>query len=349
MTSLTEVMYKTRLLIKTTFFVITFTVIGWNIYKIAYTQYRKAHPLPPPPPTLYYGKLQNYTFPVNPSLPKDIQTTYKITATRERQLKNQIGYVLIYLKNKANIWGPETLATTARQMGFPIKEGRLKDKPTWVRFYDQNRHRTLDIDETSGYFDINLTDSTQLKWLNSPFNDQNQVLDYIAQFLSSAYFINGDLQVKYVQYYRYLNDQKIKVDTITDAQLVYVAYQRQKIFDRPVYFGLDQPIAEFEIGQTQQGTIIAYAKFRYRPVFIRKPATYPLISPRQSWEYIKQGKGLIIRSDPDVVIDQVQLAFYDPLHPYKYMFPVYVFSSSQNNFLAISSALPEKWLELKKP
>ena len=349
MTTLTEVMYRTRLLIKTTFFILVFTIIGWNIYKIAYNQYRKSHPLPPPPPTLYYGKLQTYTFPLNPNLPENIQTAYKINPVRERQLKNQIGYVLIYLKNKANIWGPETLAATARQMGFPIKEGRLKDKPTWVRFYDQNHQRRLDIDETSGYFDITLLNPAQITWSNLPFDTKDQAVNYISQFLNTTYFINGDLKVKYLQYYHYLNGQKVKVDTITDAQLVRIAYQRQKIFNRPVYFGLDQPIAEFEIGQTQQGTIITYAKFRYRPVFIRKPATYPLISPRQSWEYIKKGKGLIVKSDPEVIVDQAQLAFYDPLHPYKYMFPVYVFTSSYHNFLAISSALPEKWLELKKP
>jgi len=350
MSSLSEVMYRTRAFVKLSLISIFSLIIIWNIYKYLYAQYQKAYPPPPPPPTVYYGVLPAFSWPKSlSSLPEAVEVVYKIPKVRERRLKNQVGYVLVYLKNRANIWGPAELAQTASVMGFGVKEGRLKDRPTWVRFYNTNKTSYLDIDEATGYFEITTPDINQLGIQAGGFLQDEEITNFLYYWLDKASYWSDELEVAQLEYFRLLGNQKIRVDTITDAQIVKVDYRRRLVFGRSSFFNTGQALVSFEVARLPQaGLRVLQARFHYRPVFLRKPATYPLIFPAKSWEYVKQGKALILKApQTPVTVDKVDLIFYDSLYPYRYMIPAYLFSSSNGTFQAISSALPEKWLPLK--
>ncbi len=341
MASLTEVMYRTRIVLKATLFSVIFLVIAWNIYKYVYNQYRRRYPLPPPPPNVFYGRLTELSWPPNKTdLTDGIDLKYNISKTKERQLKNKVGYVLAYLKNRANIWGPNELVETAKVMGFDNKEGRLPDRPTWVRFY-KNNNTTLDIDEETGYFDVTTKGINKLNLAIGSFFQVDEATNFVKSWLSKALFWSDDLVLDRVDYFSILNGKKIKVDAISDAKIIKLSYRRQLIFNRPSLFNEAEPIVEIEVAKPEGKINVLTARFRYRPVFLNKPATYPLVFPNQSWQYLKQGKGFIIRAPAgSVVVDKVELVFYDPMAPYRYMVPAYLFSSSKSDFMALSSALP---------
>ncbi len=350
MTSLTQVMYQTRMAIKGTLITVFGLILLWNIYKILYYQWRRINPPPPPPPTVYFGVLPALKWPQNGELEKiaNHNLVFRISTIRQRQLKNQIGYVFLYLKNRANIWGPAELSQTARQMGFPIKEGRLKEEPTWIRFYNQDKTSSLDINEVNGYFRVRTKNYGRLHLQQSAFIATSEVTEFLENWLEESEYWTKDLEVGSFGFYRFLNGKLIRVETVSDAQIVEVRYKRRPVAKRPVIFTDDKPVVSFWVGKSDDQLRVVKGDFQYRPIYLQKPATYPLVSPSISWEYLKNGKGLVIKtpSNQEVVIDKAELAFYDAPSPYKYMVPIYIFSSSKDNFKAISSALPEKWLPL---
>ncbi len=350
MTSLTEVMYKVRLSLKVMAFGIIGLIIAWNAGKIFYHQWLKINPPPPPPPTVYYGPLPKIDWPKEKKQKflSQAKINYKIPSLKERQLKNQIGYVFAYLKNRVNIWGPAELAQTASIMGFSQKEGRLQAKPTWIKFYNQDKTSYLTINEVNGYFDIQTDNSQNLNLSKNAFITDDQVTNFLTAWLKKTNYWTKDLIVDNFNYYYFLNRKLIKVNTIGDAQIIEVDYKRHNIAKRPIIFADNQPVASFWLGKIDNQARIIKAKFRYRPIYIQKSATYPLISASNSWQYLNQNKGLIINlpSASAINVDRVELGFYDSPGSYKYMFPIYIFKSSTGNFLAISSALPEKWLPL---
>ncbi len=350
MTSLTQVMYQTRLAIKGTLIAIFGLILLWNIYKVLYRQWQKINPPPPPAPTVYFGVLPSLKWPQNGKLGQltNHNLVFRLSTIRQRQLKNQIGYVFLYLKNRANIWGPAELSQTAGQMGFPVKEGRLKEEPTWIRFFNQDKNSTLDINEVNGYFRIRTEDYSQLNLQENAFIAASEVTGFLKKWLEDGGYWTKDLEVGDFYFYRFLSGKLVKVETVSDAQIVEVNYKRQSVEQRPVIFEDNKSVVSFWVGKKGGQLRVIKGNFQYRPLYLQKPATYPLVSPSLSWEYLKSGKGLVIKSpsNQEATVDKAELAFYDAPSPYKYMVPVYIFSSSKGSFQAISSALPEKWLPL---
>lgn len=136
-----------------------------------------------------------------------------------------------------------------------------------------------------------------------------------------------------------------EASSLSNAQLISI-YFFQKKNDIPfVYPGGDLSTMNLTIGSGDRTSFIVDARFFYQKVS-DKEATYPLISAREAYDKLKNGKGYIATyngSDENIYIKKAYLAYYVEGKEQDYLQPVIVFEGN-NNFFAYVSAVKDEWV-----
>ena len=141
----------------------------------------------------------------------------------------------------------------------------------------------------------------------------------------------------------------MKAVAAVEADFIRINLTRPNINERPI-MDPHPPralISGLFSGISRQGSKLVSVEYTYFPVDQEKYATYPLKTPEQAWEKVKNGDYFLAAYQPsknnEVKIRKVSLAYFNPPKVTRFLQPIYLFEGDQN-FKAYVPALPPEWI-----
>lgn len=349
MTSLTRIAYYTRKgvifgIAGIVLFLILKTALG-----VATTYWRQTHPASPPSPTVLFGKLESFKFPSSEySYPQEI-----ILQTIGGELPEASASAKAYQipKELPSLLADQHARQFAAQLEF--KGNPISKTSTEYKFQDPiNPLRTLDLNIITNNFSLKydyLKDSQVFKEGSPPSPEQAKI--EAEQFLNLASSFPKELKKgeRKVSFLKLSGDQFIPATSLSKADAVRVDFFKENLEDNrllpPEY---DQSSIYVIIsGSKDKKKKIIEAQFRFFKADKETSSTYPIKTPQQAWEELKNGQGFIARwkkGHQKAVVRDVYLAYYDPPEYQPFLQPIFVFEGD-DQFVAYIQAIKHEWLD----
>lgn len=187
--------------------------------------------------------------------------------------------------------------------------------------------------------DIDTTISQRIK-TNQNYNTYPKIYTIREGFLvpatslSSAKVIRVDLYQKEIEY---------DLDT-GEKKAAKIKMKLPILYPNPPYSTMS-----FWIGSSQASPEVYAADFIHRDILTTtdQPATYPLKTPQEAYEELKNGKAYISSYTgfgKEIKLNNIYLAYYLGKKPQKYLMPIVVFEG-ENEFFAYVSAVKNEWVK----
>ncbi|MGA2910307.1 MAG: hypothetical protein ABSE04_00705 [Candidatus Microgenomates bacterium] len=343
MTSLTQIAITARKVIRYGIFLIIFLIVGKIALDSGTTIYRKIFPVPPPTPTVKFGKLTKIPFP-------DTGSTAKLTYVLETpsgglptDIPNQ-AKVYFMPKPSPNLLSLDSAKAEAASMGFGSNPQQISD--TIYNFTNADFPSTLQINIITGTFSISYNLATD----KSPLSLKPPVAEVAASefrsILSEANVLPADLTGPVTSdFLKLSNGQLVNALSLSESDVIKINLFRQNYDNLPSVTGNPNQANVWAIisgSQTQNQQIIA-AEFHYYPVDGSQFSTYPIITPAQAFAELQAGSAFIanlgVNKDGDTLkIRRIYLAYFDPDVATDFYQPIYVFEGD-NGFIAYLPAV----------
>jgi len=343
MASLTQTAIITRKIIRYGFFGIIFLIVGKFVLDVSVGVYRKINPLPPPPPTVTFGKLPDIKFPqkAHPELKLTLETPNGEFPDFPDQMR-----VIFMPQPTSNLLSLDTAKVKASNLGYSPNAEELTE--TTYRFTSDKVPANLDMNIITGVFSIsyNLTqDSSPL--VNKPPSPEAAAAE-VRSYLSGGNILFEDLTDRFSHEFRKIKEGRlVKVTSLSEADFIKVNIFRNNIDEFPIVTrNPNEANIWFLIGGARQREkqIIA-AEYHYFPADYSKTATYPIKTAQEAWDELLAGNGYIASSSDlsEVTIRRVYLAYYDSNVPAEFLQPVVVFEGD-NDFFGYIPAVTSQYL-----
>lgn len=346
MTSLTQVSILSRKIIRYSIYTAIFIVIARYTYLIGMKIYHKYVPEPPPPPTLTFGKLSNIPFPENET-PKNLVFTLETVDGKLPKLPEQQA---VYFMPKAisTIKSLDTAKQKAANLGFDQNGMALAE--TVYLFKHKSSPASLNLNIVTGLFSISYDLNSKPSILESIPPDPKTATALAKTYLSRAKSLPGDLTGQVTNEYLKIQDgQLVSANSLSDANLTKINLYRKNYNDLAnVTKTANQANIWFMFtGAKDAGDQVYAAEYHYFEIDENKSGTYPLKTSEQAWEDLKLGKAYFAnvseKSNGNIVVRKVYLAYYDPDQYTEYYQPVVVFEGD-DNFAAYVPAVSSEYL-----
>jgi hypothetical protein len=350
MPNLIETSYYTRKTIKYGAIALVVMIIGRVILGAAISWWQRAHPAPPPPPTVGFGQLPPLTFPKQ-EVP---ELTYQLeTVSGDLPVISDRSNVYFMPVIRPNLLALQRATETAASLGFVFEPQSLSD-----RLYRFSRSSPLpsrmDFDIITGNFDISVdwfNRETFLQEKNLPNN--LQAISEAESYLNRADLLSTDLTggQRLVTYLQASGKGYKPAVSLSEADFVQIDFFRNEIEDGvPIVTSkTDEGIIRVIIsGSREQGLRVVGVKYDYYPLDQENFEDYPIKTPNQAWQELQVGGGHIVSlpNGNSVVVRSVELGFYDAFQPQTYMQPVYIFSGDRG-FSALVPAIDNTWIQIQ--
>ncbi len=335
---------------------IKFGIIGLLSFFILKTSYgifnsywQKAHPPPPPPPDTAFGKLPPINFPQQTAPQTTNLVLETITGGLPEDLPSQTKVYFI-----PQIQGRFHSLDQAKNIAARID---LLDQPQKItentyKFTNSQRDTELIINVLTQNFTYEYDYLSDQSLINPPNLPSGQeAFNQLQSFLSSINKFPEDLtKTEYnLTYWKVRGPRLIKATAPIEADFVRVNLNRPAINEVPIVDPHPPRalISALFSGVRRQGTNLVSIDYTYFPVDKEKFATYPLKTPTQAWEEVKQGKyhlaSLETSQDKEIKIRKISLAYFNPPSATRFLQPIYLFEGD-HEFRAYVPALPPEWL-----
>lgn len=225
----------------------------------------------------------------------------------------------------ATLLSPDRSQSLAEKFGFNSPPEILSE--TKYRFKDKDKSLLVDLDTGNFSYTKEATVSGNI----TPDDNSKLIADF-KQMLSSFGVLKNDLQ----------NGR----DKITASKTTILVSLWPGTIDKKPVFTADfnkSLVNATLIGRANQLDNYLSLNFTYYPIDTSTFATYPLKSPEQAFDDLKNGKGVVVvvSDKPQVSITSVSLGYYLPEKYNPYLQPIYVFEGA--NFVAYVSAISEQF------
>jgi len=352
MSQLTITSYYTRKTIKIGIvFLISFLLLKTG-FKLAYSYWRKLHPLPPPPPNTAFGKLPAIAFPaenqgakpasfqletVEGGLPAKLPTTEKVyfipqTSGRFLSLENTTKF--------------------AKKLGFTDQPQKISEEVYRFENALTSTILTVNVLTKSFHYQYNYLNDQSL--IDPPSLPQEQEAEQIAKnFLQTIGKFNDDLEngTSQASYWKIETNHLVPAIAPAEADFIKISFLSEKIGSYPI---LPPNIQEGLIsvlisGINIQNQKIVEVQFTHFSADREKFATYPLKTVQQAWEKLQAGEFFLASLEKNqakqtIKIRKIYLAYFDPPTPAHFLQPIFVFQGD-NNFYGYVPAVSLEWLE----
>ncbi len=346
-TTLTEVAYWTRKIIKISGILIIFLLIGGFSFRILSNQWKKSHPPPPPPPDTLFGTLPKFKF----QEPKKKPDKFSLeTVTNQLpELPNQ-AKVYFILPRKSKILAFEEMQSIATRLGFISQPEKIKEDLFFYKNPLDNSRLTINpLTQNLEYEYPFQTDQTIINQ-NLPPN-VNQITQKALGFLQRIGMKKDDLNPEgKITLYQLTATQLLKAPSISEANLAKVDFFKNNLEENVPILPPSLNDSNISVWVSGEGSKeIVKAKFIYFQIDKEKFSTYPLRSISQAWEELQNGHYHLAKisdrflPEQKIAIRKIYLAYLDPDYPFEFLKPIYVFEGD-NEFVGYVEAVSPEFL-----
>lgn len=337
MATLTKVSITTRKIIRYSIFGVIALIIAKFTLDTTIQIYRYFFPVPPPPPTVAFGKLPKLDFRFSEgNLTFSLETpegSLPILATQAK--------VFFMPKPSPNLLSLESATEKAVQLGF-LPDAEVASQ-TIYRFRHKNVPSTLESNIVTGVFSLSYDLAEDLSAIERIPPASEIAASLARSYLSSADLLPEDLTGPTAHsFLKIESEQLVPALGQADADLIRVNLFRKDYDELPT---LPPDPNEANVwfmisGARERYKQIIASEFHYFPVDETQLATYPLKTAETAWEELQAGHAYIAISGGEgtIVIRRVYLAYYDSGTPAEFLQPIVVFEGD-NNFTAYVPAV----------
>lgn len=342
MLTLTQASITARKIIRYGVFFLIFLIIGRIFLNTAIGIYRKFFPPEAPPPTVAFGKLPKLPFPerVKLNLTFALETPDGGLPVLEDQTK-----VYFMPKLSANLLSLDFTKQKAKQMGFDQTPVQINDST--YEFKNDQVPSVLKTDIITGAFSISYDLVADPSPLSAKPPSPEVAVSSVKSFLQGSKSLPDDLSgPTNHEFLKHKSSGLIPATSISDSDLIKVHLFRKNYNELP---SLTSTPGEANVwfivsGVRQKSKNIIAGQYHYFPVDEEQMATYPIKSPETAWNELTSGNYFTAsfgaaKEGETVKIRRVYLAYYDPGIPVDFFQPIYVFESTDKNFVAYIPAV----------
>ncbi len=347
MTSLTQVSILSRKIIRYSIYTIILIIIVRYSYLIGTKIYRKYFPEPPPPPTLKFGKLSGIPFPEK-DVPKNLVFTLETVDGKLPKLPKQ-QTVYFMPKSISTIKSLDSAKQKATSLGFNPNGTELVE--TVYLFKHDSSPATLSLNIVTGIFSIGYDLNSKPSTLEGIPPDPKTATSLAKTFLTRAKSLPGDLTGPITNEYLKIQDGKlVSANSLSEANITKINFYRKNYNELPNVTSVSNQanIWFMFTGAKAQGDQVYAAEYHYFNVDENNSGTYPIKTAETAWEELKSGKAYFAnideKSNGNIIVRKVYLAFYDPNQYTEYYQPVVVFEGD-DNFAAYVPAISPEYLQ----
>lgn len=304
-------------------------------------------PTPPPPPTVAFGKLGEFSFPKSPINQQFSYTLNTVSGT----LPTFEDRVTVYKLEQPhpNLLALDNVKSIAAKAGFTGEGTPLSE--TLFSWQDTTTGQKIVINSLT--FDIiysleNYFSNQQV--LAATFlGDQNHAIDTAKTFLQTISTVPADIDTSKTTttLYSIKEGALIPATSLSNAQIIQVDYFQKDINELPIFYpNATHSLLTFLIGSGEHDTQVVNAHIVHRGVLTDFNATYPLKSPQQAFDELKKGKAYIAQyngTKSSIIIRNISLGYYIGEDPQLYLMPIIIFQGD-DNFYAYVTAITDEWL-----
>lgn len=302
--------------------------IGVNIYTAVV-------PKATPKPTVRFGPLPAIPFPKpNQDLPT-LQITVQTATGGFPKFPTQAN--VYYMPPYAtNLFSFDSAQKKAVALGFENSPLQLSD--TLYRFSAKNAPSTLELNIVTGAFSISYNLAANPSPINQLPPTPDAAVSQAKQLLGASGSLPEDISKgeSSFEFLKVEGQNLVQALSLSDANFVRVNLFRKKYNElSAVTADPNQATVWFIMGGGNTGgkNVIA-AQYRYYPIDEKKVETYPIKSPQEAVEELKNGKAYVanlgINKDGNVTVRDVSLAYFDSDIFMQFYQPVYVFKGDRN-------------------
>jgi len=342
--SLTQTAYMTRNLIKYGGSSVVALVLLWSIGLAAIKIYKTANP-PYLAPTVKYGVLPKNIFPTKEFTTKKFSFEFvnDLTPTFNDQEK-----VYVIYRSTVEILALEEAKSVAKQFGFENEPNEINKD---VYEFKNNKNKTLTMNVLKGDFGLKYSYSDDPSILNAEnMPTKDKAIDVAASFLEAGDKYTDDLKngEKKTSYWKITDGTLTAVSAQSEANAIKVDFYRQLLDDKWKIVSPQAGEASVSIlvsGSNESDKKIIEANFKYANVSRESFSTYPIKTSIEAMADLEAGNYWPASdvSSENVIIRDIQLAYYEPVVLTQYLQPIYVFKGD-NNFVAYVSAVTNNYV-----
>jgi len=346
MSSLTQISILSRKIIRYTIYTIVFIVIVRYSYLIGTKIYRYYFPEPPPPPNLCFGKITKIPFPPSENeAAKDLVFTLQTANGKLPKFPTQM---TVYYMPKAisTIGALDSAKQKAVSLGF--NPNGTASVETVYSFTNDKAPVTLILNIVTGIFSISYDINSKPTILEGMPPDAITATALAKTYLSRAKSMPGDLTGPVVIQFEKMQDGVfVPANSQSEANVTKINLYRKNYKDYPNVTGTyNQANIWFKFTPSKTSSDqIAAAEYKYFAVDENKNCTYPTITAEQAWEKLKSGDAYFTNIDPksngNITVRKVYLAYYDPDKYSEFYQPVIVFEGDDNFSAYVTAVTPD--------
>lgn len=320
-------------------------VLLWSIISMSIKAYQLAHPKYIPP-TVRYGALPKMVFPEKQFEKKNF--TFEFLNDKVPTFSDQAKVYITY-RSATKILALEEGKKIARQFGFESDSNELGEGI--YEFKNEKTNKTLTLNVLAGDFKLQypyLEDQSILDSKNVPNKDR--AIELASTFLQSGNKYTDDLKngEKKISYWQISDGTLKSVLAQSEANVVKVDFYRQNLEDR-------WPIVSPQSGEASVSVLVSGSdltdkqiigvNFKYANIDRESFSTYPIKTVQQAIDSLTTGSYWPSSdvSTTDVIIREVNLAYYEPVTLTQFVQPIFVFKGD-NNFIAFVPAVSDSYI-----
>lgn len=346
MSSLTEVAYVSRRVIKYGGAgVIVFLFFWWGLVA-AVKAYKAAHPAYVAP-TVSFGIIPKIVFP-DKSFEKKTFTT-EMANDALPSFSDQANVYVIY-RSKSVLGALEENKKTAALLGFTNEPSEVS---TGVyKFDDSVSGKTLTMNVLENSFKLSYPYlSDQLLQNPEEMPSKENAITLAKNFLTQGSLLSDDLAngEQKVSYWKINYDGLQSVDALSQANIIRVDFYRKNL-------NKDISVVSSEVGKASVSVLVSgssvlakkIVEVNYKHISVDTSAastsTYPIKSVTEALNELKSGNYWPANdvTASSVVIRKIYLAYFEPIDLTQFLEPVYVFEGD-GNFVAYVRAITDKY------
>lgn len=345
MSSLTNIAYTSRRIIKFGGIGLILFAVLWSVSAAAITAYKTAYPAYIAP-TVKYGVLPKMIFPDKKFEKKTF--TKELPNDAFPKFSDQSKVYVVYRSNRSFL-ALEEDTKTAKGLGFV--DAPIEIQSNIYEFKNKN-NQTLTMNVTDGSFKLSYPYQNDQLLLNpDKVPNKAEAIDEASSFLRSANKLSDDLQngEKVVTFWKISFDGLKAVEAQSEANAVRVDFFRKNV-DTDFKIVTAEPerasVSVLVSGSTVASKKVIEVAYKYAPFDAESFSTYPIKTVEQAWTELMSGNYWPASdvSNNSVIIRKVILAYFEPVSLTNYMQPVYVFEGD-GKFVAYIPAVVDKYVK----
>jgi hypothetical protein len=346
MSSLTQVAYTSRNVIKYGGIgLVGFLFLWWGIGG-AIKAYQKAHP-PYVAPTVRWGVIDKVFFPEKEFQKKEFVA--ELPNDTFPKYQDQAKVYFIY-RSKSIIGALEEGKKTAALMGF-VSEPKEVGIGVYL-FNDNNTGRSLTMNVLQSSFKLSypyLTDQLLLNPEEMP--DKETAINTATNFLEQIGKMDTDLAEgeKKVSFWKINFDGLKEVPSLSEANIIRIDFFRKKLAENIDLVSAEvgrAPVSVLVSGSSVAAKKIVEVNYQHVKVDTSdaSSSTYPIISSQEAFDNLKMGNywPASDTNSQKVTIRKIYLAYFEPVNLTQFMQPVYVFEGD-GGFVAYVRAINDSY------